>query len=218
MEQPKNVSVIADLFFGALDRIFKDNASGKVLFSRVLVVILLFVMAIIWYKGDIILRVYKESSYEAYTEMIRQDQDNRFKIAAIEQLQIVHSSSGSDFTAVYSFRPTNLNYFVDMVGYEGKLPDTVDEKNLGGFPIDKTSTEYMFGLNGNYFESTDTFVFLPTKKKTHFAYMFSCPYFNLDNVYAGSIALHWYTTKPTLGFARLSSMCGQAGRTLGRTR
>ncbi|AZV01130.1 holin [Escherichia phage vB_EcoM_005] len=35
-------------------------------------------------------------------------------------------------------------------------------------------------------------VFLPTKKKTQFTYMFSCPFFNLDNVYSGSISLYWY--------------------------
>ncbi|AKU42910.1 holin [Escherichia phage vB_EcoM-E33] len=216
--EPKVGISLSDLLFGLLDRIFKDTSSGKVVFSRVLVVILLFFMALVWYKGEYILNFYKETTYASYTEMIRQDQDNRFKIAAIEQLRIVHSSSGADFTAIYSFRPTNMNYFVDMVAYEGKLPETVDAKNTGGFPIDKTSVEYMAGVNGNYFESSTETVFLPTKKKTQFTYMFSCPFFNLDNVYAGSISLYWYDIKPDLGFPRLSSMCGQAGRTLGRTR
>lgn len=216
--EPKVGISIPDLLFGLLDRIFKDNATGKVVFSRVLVIVLLFLMAVIWYKGDVILDAYRDASYASYTEMIRQDQDNRFKIAAIEQIQIVHSSSGADFTAIYSFRPTNLNYFVDMVGYEGILPESVDEKNLGGFPIDKTSAEYLAGVNGNYFESGTESVFLPTKKKSSFAYMFSCPFFNLENVYAGTVSLYWYKQKPDLGFDRLSAMCGQAGRTLGRTR
>lgn len=216
--EPKVGISIPDLLFGLLDRIFKDNATGKVVFSRVLVIVLLFLMAVIWYKGDAILNAYQSASYASYTEMIRQDQDNRFKIAAIEQIQIVHSSSGADFTAIYSFRPTNLNYFVDMVGYEGILPESVDEKNLGGFPIDKTSAEYLAGVNGNYFESGAESVFLPTKKKSSFAYMFSCPFFNLENVYAGTVSLYWYKQKPDLGFDRLSAMCGQAGRTLGRTR
>lgn len=216
--EPKVGVSIPDLLFGLLDRIFKDNATGKVVFSRVLVIVLLFLMAVIWYKGDAILNAYRDASYASYTEMIRQDQDNKFKIAAIEQIQIVHSSSGADFTAIYSFRPTNLNYFVDMVGYEGILPDTVDEKNLGGFPIDKTSAEYLAGVNGNYFESSTESVFLPTKKKSSFEYMFSCPFFNLENVYAGTVSLYWYKQKPDLSFDRLSAMCGQAGRTLGRTR
>ena len=216
--EPKVGFSLSDLLFGLLDRIFKDTSSGKVVFSRVLVVILLFFMTLIWYKGEYILNFYKETTYASYTEMIRQDQDNRFKIAAIEQIQIVHSSSGADFTAIYSFRPTNLNYFVDMVGYEGILPESVDEKNLGGFPIDKTSAEYLAGVNGNYFESGTESVFLPTKKKSSFAYMFSCPFFNLGNVYAGTVSLYWYKQKPDPGFDRLSAMCGQAGRTLGRTR
>lgn len=213
-----NIPNLPDLLFGLLDRLFKDNASGKVLLSRFLVVLALFLMALIWYKGETFLVLYKESSYEHFKEVLAIEKENKFNIVAKEQIQIVHSSSKSDFTAVYSFRPTNMNYFVDMVAFEGKLPDTVDEKNTGGFPIDKTSTEYLAGMNGNYFESTNTFVFLPTKRKTKFAYMFSCPFFNLDNIYAGSIALHWYNEKPALSFERLSAMCGQAGRLLGRVR
>lgn len=216
MEPPK-ISFY-DFIFGAFDRIFKDTTSDKVIASRVLVAILFFLMALIWYKGDILMDMYKEASYSSYRRMIEEDRDNKFKITAIEQLQIVHSSSGADFTAIYSFRPTNMNYFVDLVGYEGQVPDTVDVKNLGGFPIDKTSEEYTAGVNGNYFVSTKESVFLPTKKKTEFAYMFSCPFFNLENIYAGSISLYWYTTKPALSYERLTSMCGQAGRTLGRTR
>ena len=40
------------ILFGVLDRLFKDNATGKVLASRVAVVILLFIMAIDFYRGD----------------------------------------------------------------------------------------------------------------------------------------------------------------------
>jgi hypothetical protein len=138
--------------------------------------------------------------------------------AKIPPIEVRLGSLENDNTEIVSFRPTNLNYFVDMVGYEGILPDTVDEKNLGGFPIDKTSAEYLAGVNGNYFESSVESVFLPTKKKSSFTYMFSCPFFNLENVYAGTVSLYWYKQKPDLGFDRLSSMCGQAGRTLGRTR
>lgn len=210
---------ITDILFGVLDRLFKDNASGKLLFSRVVVVIILFVLAFIWYKSDYLAQTYVESSYEKYTELLNKEKDLKFDNTALEQLQIVHVSSGSDFSAVFNFRPKNLNYFVDLIAYEGKLPSTLDPKNLGGYPIDKTTPEYSTHLTGRYFWSEKEFVFLPTKKKPQeITYMFSCPYFNLDNVYSGTVEMYWYDGRVPMEHDRLTSICGQAVRALGRAR
>lgn len=208
---------IVDLVFGVLDRLFRDT-TGRVPFTRILSVIVLFVMGLIWYKGPELMSIYKESQYEVYAEMMQKAADEKFDKTAQEQVQIVHVSSGADFTAVYAFRPVNKNFFVDMVAYQGVLPPTLNELNLGGYPIDKTSTEYINHLNGEYFESTTESIFLPTKKKTEFTYMFSCPYFNLENNYAGNIALYWFTAGPRYSYERLQAICGQAGRMIGRSR
>lgn len=208
-----------DLVFGVLDRIFKDDATGKVVLSRVLTVIVLFILVFVWYKGDALMQMYKDSKYDSYTEIIQKERDSKFETSALEQLQIVQASSGADFSAIYTFRPRNMNYFVDLVTYEGRLPQTVNPKNLGGFPIDKTSGEYNAHLTGEFFESDKEFVYLPTKKKDgEIKYMFSCPYFNLDNVYSGAVAMYWYDGQATVPEARLAAICRQASRTLGRTR
>lgn len=210
---------ITDILFGVLDRLFKDNASGKVLFSRVFVVIILFALTFVWYKSDSLLTAYVNSTYEKYDSIVQRDRDTKFVNTAIEQLQIVHVSSGSDFSAVYAFRPKNLNYFVDLVAYEGQLPSTIDPKNLGGYPIDKTTPEYSTHVSGRYFWSEKEFVFLPTKKvPPEITYMFSCPYFNLDNVYSGTVEMYWYNSRPIIGTERLTSICGQAVRALGRSK
>lgn len=208
---------IVDLVFGVLDRLFRDT-TGKVPFTRLLSVVVLFVMGLIWYRGPELMTIYKDSRHEAFVTEMKKAADEKFDKTAQEQVQIVHVSSGADFTAVYAFRPVNQNFFVDMVAYQGILPSTVNENNLGGYPIDKTSKEYISHLNGDYFESTTESIFLPSKKKTDFTYMFSCPYFNLDNVYGGNIALYWYTAGPRYEFDRLAAICGQAGRMIGRSR
>ncbi|QJT71851.1 holin lysis mediator [Shewanella phage Thanatos-1] len=215
---PKMLPV--DLVMGVLGFIFKDNASGRILFSRVGVIVVFFVLALIWYKGDYIMETYKESSYSNYSEMLQKERNAKFETAALEQLQIVHVSSGADFSAVYSFRPKNLNYFVDLIAYEGRLPSTVNEKNLGGFPVDKTSREYTVHLSGRNFWTETEFIFLPTKKdSSELKFMFSCPYFNLENIYAGTISMYWYE-KPHMAkdIDRLTSICSQGTRTLGRSR
>lgn len=218
MTTPRTPIPIVDILFGVLDRLFKDNATGRVLASRVLTVIILFILCLIWYKGDTFMEAYKQSRYETYAKVLQKDRDAKFDSSALEQLQIVHVSSGADFSAVYSFRPKNLNYFVDLIAYEGRLPSTVDEKKLGGYPVDKTSSEYSSHLSGAYFASNSEFAFLPTKKKaTDLQYMFSCPYFNLDNVYSGTVSMYWYTP-PIIPESRLNAICQQASRTLGRAR
>ncbi|QOI66465.1 holin [Erwinia phage FBB1] len=210
---------ITDLLFGVLDRIFKDDATGKVVLSRVLTVIVLFILVFIWYKGDSLMQMYKDSRFESYTEIIQKERESKFETSALEQLQIVQSSSGADFSAIYTFRPRNMNYFVDMVAYEGRLPSVVNPKNLGGFPIDKTSTEYSTHLTGEYFKTDKEFTYLPSKKKDEeIKYMFSCPYFNLDNVYSGSVSMYWYSGVPVVTDLRLAAICRQASRTLGRTK
>ena len=210
---------ITDLVFGVWDRVFKDNATGRVLFSRVFVLIVFFVLGMTWVKSDAILNAYKDSSYETYANIQQKDREARFETTALEQLQIVHVSSGAEFSAVYSFRPKNLNYFVDLIAYEGKLPSTVSEKSLGGFPVDKTSQEYSTHLGGRVFYSENEFVFLPSTVKTQeLKYMFSCPFFNLDNVYAGTVTMYWYEKNKNINTARLESICDQAARTLGRAR
>lgn len=220
-KQPENQSTglpIFDALFGLLDRLFKDNATGQLLASRVATVIILFLMAFVWVKGDAIMQLYKESSYEKYSELMQKDKDKRFEVVSMEQLQIVHVASDADFSAVYAFRPKNFNYFVDMVAYEGKLPESVDPKNLGGFPIDKTANEYSKHLSGASFVSESEFNYLPTTEENKYVkYMMSCPYFNLDNVYSGTVAMYWYT-KPKHDEIKLQAICGQAVRALGRVR
>lgn len=219
MATPKISIQLTDILFGVLDRLFKDNATGKVLASRVAVLFLLFIMGLVWFKGDTAMAYYKESSYDTYSQIIQKERDAKFESSALEQLQIVHVSSGADFSAIYSFRPKNLNYFVDLIAYEGQLPTTLSEKNLGGFPVDKTSGEYSTHLGGRPFKSPSQFAFLPTKKKTpELKYMFSCPYFNLDNIYAGTVTMYWYNIEDKIDDSRLESICNQAARTLGRAR
>lgn len=209
---------IFDFIFGLLDRLFKDGATGKVLASRVVVVVILFSMTFIWFKGDVIANAYQASRFDEYERVVNAEKDKRFDIVIQEQLQIVHVAAHSDFSAVYIFRPKNLNYFVDLEVYEGKIPDSVDPKNMGGFPVDKTSDEYLSHLSGRSFESDSQFVFLPTTEDDKkVAYMYSCPYFNLGNIYSGSIAMYWFKD-PGQKKGQLDAICNQAARAIGRSR
>lgn len=209
---------IADVLFRLLDILFKD-ANGKILATRVATLIIIFIMSIIWVKGDSVLKYYKESSYESYETLIEEEREKEFKLAIKEQLKIVHTASGADFSVVYVFRPKNANYFVDVETYEGTIPYSIDPKNMGGFPIDKTSTEYMEHIAGREFMTSTEFVFLPTNDENKgVSYMYSCPYYNMDNVYSGAISMYWIDDLPSVPSQRLETICAQAARVIGRAR
>jgi hypothetical protein len=217
-ESRRNILPIFDFIFGLLDILFKDGATGKLLASRVAALFAVFIMIMIWVKSDAIGKMYVDASFEKYAHALQVERNKRFDLTIQEQIQSVHVATGSDFSGVYVFRPKNLNYFVDLEVYEGKIPESVDPKNLGGFPVDKTSNEYMAHLAGRSFDSETEFAYLPsTEDNKGLAYMYSCPYFNLDNIYSGSVAMYWYG-KPHITKKRLESICNQAARAIGRTR
>lgn len=208
-----------DAIIKLLDSIFRDGATGSLLLSRAVIATIMLMIGFLWYKGTDIMEIYKESKYSQYSDILEKEKQTRFISVYQEQIQYVYSASGSDLTALYTFRPTNLNYFVDMISYQGKLPDIVDPKNLGGFPIDKTSKEYQLGTSGGTYSGNAEISFLPSKLKhsEQISFIYSCPYFNLANVYSGAIEMYWYSgKKPDIPDFRLSGICNQAARAIGR--
>ena len=210
---------VVDLLLGLIDRLFMDGATGQVLAGRVTAIFAIFLMLFVWFKGDIIAKYYKESKFETYNELIQSERNKKFESTAKEQLQIVQIASGSDFSAIYVFRLKDLNYFVDLEFYEGRLPESLDSKNLGGYPINKASNEYRVHLAGLNFKTDKEFVYLPTTEPYKaVSYMYSCPYFDMNNIYSGSIAMYWYKMPDNLAEKRLDSICNQASRAIGRSR
>lgn len=191
----------------------------KQLAIKLTFIVFMFFMILVWYKWDDVFELmkYNHTQQNAVQEI---DTAKKFESASVEQLQIVHRVTGADFSAVFSFRPKNLNYFVDVIAYEGKLPAALDPKNMGGVGIDKTSDEYIKHVSGLPYISNVASAYLPKEKDDVIPvmYTFSCPYFNLDNNYSGSVLMEWYKKKPDITEPRLISVCGNASRILGRIR
>lgn len=204
-----------------LDRIFKD-ASGRVLLERVVVCVLIITIFLGYSKLDIILAHMKESRYEEYKKIIAEKSESDFVTIATEQVQIIHVQSKADFSAIYAFRPKDLNYFSDIIASQGEAPSFIDKRliNGEGRPIDKSSDQYARHLTGNTFVSGDEFIFMSSENDNtnEINYMYSCPYFNSGNVYAGSIELYYKSKPPEYDENRLFSICNHVGRVLGRAR
>lgn len=204
-----------DFILSLLTALFKD-ADGKLILWRLIGIIIVCSGAFLWYARLEMFNLYKETRFDAYTQAIKSAREKNYLHAAEEQLEIVHVSSGSEFSGVIEFRPKGLNYFFDLIAYEGILPEELNSKNLGGYPIDKTTEEYNLHINGEYYVSNEIFR-LPTRDQIQGKHLFSCPIFNLDNEYSGSIFMMW-SEKPVYAYRRLNFICGEAARTLGRAK
>lgn len=205
-------------FLDILDKLFKDATTGEIVFYRAILLVLLFTMGFTWYSKDELYALYKQTRFETYQEVLSVEREKKFEMTAQEQLQIAHVSSGATFSMVTSFRPRNLNYFVDIIAVEGRPPIAlVNKEEIGGYPINKTSNEYMVHMSGRPFVDTKEFVYLPEDSNGEYSYMYSCPYFNMDNIYSGSISMFW-KKKPVMSENKLFVICNQASRILGRIR
>lgn len=211
-QTPGRVGILMEI----LDRLFKDAVTGEIVFYRAILLILVFVLGFSWYNKDEIFNVYRDTRFQNYQEILQAERDRKFEVATQEQLQIAHVSSQADFSVIFSFRPRNLNYFVDMVATEGKTPMDLVDMEKGGYPINKTSNEYMVHLSGRHFSNYKDFAFLPAGH-SEFEYMYSCPIVNLDNVYAGAVSMFW-RKKPVINENKLFIICNQAERLLSRAR
>ena len=173
-------------------------------------------------KLDSILNYLKESKYEEYAKILESQKNKNFTQIAIEQAQILHTQSKADFTAIHAFKPEELNYFSEIIAMQGKAPSFIDSRltNGEGRPIDKTANQYTTHLAGYPFTSGDEFIFLSSEKdiNNEIHYMYSCPYYNLANIYSGNIEFYYSELPPEYDEKRLFGICDFTSRVLGRTR
>lgn len=211
----KPQSFLTEMFLSALDKLLRPETT---LIGRLFTFLIMFALVLIWYKGEALMEIYKQSKFENYQEAITAIREHDFQVSATEQLQIAYMSSGADFAAVYEFKPKNINNFYSIVAHEGDLPTGINPDPDILYPIDKSSIEYRTQLTGQSYYSSKQFDFLPisTKNKPNIGYLFSCPIFNIDNIYSGMVSMMWKDGEEHLDNSRLDAICGQAVRTLGR--
>lgn len=210
---------LMELVFGLFDRltVAKDGRSRV---FNLLTLLMIFFIVFTVYQWDEIKSLYKETRYEVFIEAISFERNQAYLQTVQQQLQILYANSGADLTLVYEYYPPNHHYFYNAVFYEGKLPDGVKLESMKAIPVDKTSNEYITHLNGLNYDSNEAFKFFPPELTKDFKYIFSCPIFNLSNVYSGNVTMVWYN-EPELDEKKINDLrakCFQSARVLGRAK
>lgn len=215
----QNHKGIIELIFGIIDRLItaKDGSSRA---YNIIVMLIIFFIGFTAYQWEDLRELYKETKYEVYQKDLEAIRSQAFMSMAQQQLQILYVNSRADLVLIYEYYPPNQHFFFNTLFYEGKLPDGIGIEEIQDLPIDKTTIEYISHLSGLPYESDSNFNFLPKSLSHDFKYVFSCPIFNLDNVYSGSVAMIWYED-PQFSEERkedIHSLCFHSTRVLGRAK
>lgn len=214
-----------ELLFGVLDRLVgsDDSRAFKVFLSLVIVIGVFMI-----YKGHIVKEYFVEIKYETYLENEKINLETNLPQVSNQALQIVKLSSGADLVIFNRYKPIESRTFYDVFSYEGTFPSSIDYNSVAtNNPINKTTTEYNFHLAGLPYNDDDgdsSFIPFSLDENTM---AFSCPVFDLNNIYAGSIAMMWYDMKDVSvkmtsfekqsNDEKLFSICNHGSRIIGRS-
>lgn len=120
----------------------------------------------------------------------------KFPEVATEKAQALYLQTRADAVFVYKYEPTAVNDYQKIIYWESAIPLPKEDYELK--PVDKTSNLYMEQLAGInyvvsspeervYFKGSD----IPAFKNVELSYVYTCPFFNLDNIYSGYIGIAW---------------------------
>lgn len=144
-----------------------------------------------------------------------------FNKHSVTQPRSIMHSLRPDFVGFYLYHPKDQHHFLELISYEGKLPDRLKGKNLSQIGVDKTDLEHQNHSLGFPYYTTWSEVYLGAKVDKTGHWFYSCPVHSFDNIYIGYITIEWNKTpdlvdKDWKRFNRkLFSACQPSARQIG---
>lgn len=215
-------------FLQLLTLLLQEAKDPAALLKRVLTILVSVIVFLFITNTSEVLSFLKTFSTSAVLQDVRQQRQNNFPNIAREKSMILFSQTRADAVFVVKYKPEAINDYQDIVAWESNAQ--VDKSDLTNKPVDKTSNLYRKQLEGfnyvveqpqtnyNNYRGLD----IPPFKNVVFNYIYTCPYFNLDNIYAGYIGIAWKERPVSQddldGFNEyLAKLCSPQQRAIGRS-
>lgn len=217
-----------DKFIQLLTLLMSEIRDPTTLLKRLLTILVSFLLWVGITNTSEVLSYLKTFSTTSVLKDVQQQRVEVFPSIAREKAMMLFSQSGADAVFVMKYKPEAVNDYQNIIAWEGKKP--IDQYDLGDKAIDKTSELYRRHLDGfNYAAILTTpsktayyGKSLPVLKDIKFSFVYTCPYFNLNNIYSGYIGIAWeeppVDNKDMEEFTEyLSKLCDPQRRALGRS-
>jgi hypothetical protein len=218
-----------DKFLQLLTMFFTEVKDPKTLFLRALTALVVLVLWLIVTNTSEVFSYLKTFSTNSVLQDIQEQRIQNFPSVAREKAMMLFSQTGADAVFIMKYKPESINDYQNIISWEGNKP--IDPYDLGDKAVDKTSELYKKHLDGFNYSFTNV---VPSKPATYagksfpllknvkFSFVYTCPYFNLNNIYSGYIGMGWETmpveSQDIEGFKEyLSKLCDPQRRALGRS-
>lgn len=202
-------------FLASLLELFIDKNTGRVAIDRVLVSLLITALAFGYMERDDIMKSMASSSKAAAVEIYKEAQEH----SRLEKLgQEVRTNSQRmlalfkpDIVGVWIYKPQDTHYFMEMVYYEGKLPDSTTIKDYNHIGVDRSTREYSEHSNSIPYISNGLEDTLASITNTSY-FVYSCPLYNKYGYYQGKVAMYWKDVPDPTKERRYYSECSRSAR------
>lgn len=185
-----------DKFLQLLTMLLQEAKDPASLLKRLLTILVTVILFFVINNSTEVLSFLKTFSTSAVIQDLRVQRIQNFPNVAREKSMILFSQTNADAVFVVKYKPDAVNEYQNIVAWEGNAQ--LDKADLADKAVDKTSSLYKRQLEGfTYVVDRDTRtnryagMDIPPFKNNEFKYIFTCPYFNLDNIYAGYIGIAW---------------------------
>ena len=201
---------------------FFQTTNKQNFFIRVGQIFVLIVQVFLYNQQDALVSVWRETRMENVFEQIHKKRIDEYPVTAKEQVQIQYQVIKPDIVLVYEYHPLGKNNFANVVEFEGRLPENTLTGSLKQIPINKQQKEYVEHITGRNYEGSpeDRALLIRDDHNLNVQKIYSCPIYNLDNIYSGSITYIWYKGSDIskVNNETLEAQCTQQGRILGRSK
>lgn len=202
-------------FLASLLELFIDKTTGRVAVDRVLVSLLITVLAFGYMGRNEILTSFASSSRSAAVETYKESQEH----SRLEKLgQEVRTNSQRllalfkpDIVGVWIYKPQDTHYFMEMVYYEGKLPENTVITDYSNIGVDRSTREYSEHSNSIPYISNGLEDTLASITNTGY-FVYSCPLYNKYGYYQGKVAMYWKDVPSPLTERRYYAECSRSAR------
>lgn len=148
-------------------------------------------------------KIYKEAQEQGRLEKLGQEiRTNSQHLLAL---------FNPDIAGVWIYKPQDKHYFMEMVYYEGTLPENTTIKDYSNIGVDRSTKEYSEHSNSIPYISNGLEDTLASITNTGY-FVYSCPLYNKYGYYQGKVAMYWKDVpNPTLE-RRYYTECAKSAR------
>lgn len=218
-----------DKFLQLLTVLLSEIKDPTTFLKRILTVLLSFILWVVITNTSQVLTYLTTFSTSAVLKDVQEQRMNNFPSVAREKAMMLFSQTGADGVFVMKYKPESINDYQNIIAWEGNKP--IDQYDLGDKAVDKTSELYrrhLDGFNYSFINTTpakSTAYYgksFPALKNIKFSFVYTCPYYNLNNIYTGYIGIGWETVPVEANDIEdfkeyLSKLCDPQRRALGRS-